>query len=71
TDDEDSLAPELRGWASVPWILAQIDDPGSGATYPKGAMDPKLEGHMPAFKEKLSEKDRALLAKFVQEQAGK
>ncbi|MDI1436287.1 cytochrome b N-terminal domain-containing protein [Polyangium sorediatum] len=71
TDDEDSLAPELRGWASVPWILAQIEDPGSGKTYPKGAMDPKLEGHMPAFKEKLSEKDQALLARFVQEQAGK
>lgn len=66
TDDEDSLAPELRGWGSVAWIQAQIDDPGSGATYPKAAMDPKLEGHMPAFKEKLSEKDRKLLAAFVQ-----
>lgn len=71
TDDEESLAPELRGWASTAWVLAQIEDPGSGVTYPKGVMDAKLEGHMPAFKEKLSERDRKLLAGFVQEQAGK
>ncbi|MBK9264455.1 MAG: cytochrome b N-terminal domain-containing protein [Polyangiaceae bacterium] len=69
TDDEESLAPELRGWGSVAWILAQIDNPGSGKTYPKGAMDPKLEGHMPAFAEKLSDADRKLLASFVQMQA--
>ena len=69
TDDEESLAPELRGWGSTAWILAQIDDPGSGKTYPKGAMDPKLEGHMPAFADKLSDADRKLLASFVQMQA--
>ncbi len=69
TDDEESLAPELRGWGSTPWILAQIDDPGSGKTYPKGAKDSKLEGHMPAFADKLSDADRKLLAAFVQMQA--
>lgn len=69
TDDEESLAPELRGWGSTAWILAQIDDPGSGKTYPKGAMDAKLEGHMPAFADKLSDADRKLLASFVQMQA--
>jgi ubiquinol-cytochrome c reductase cytochrome b subunit len=69
TDDEESLAPELRGWGSTEWILAQIDDPGSGKTYPKGVMDAKLEGHMPAFKEKLNDADRKLLASFVQLQA--
>ncbi len=69
TDDEESLAPELRGWGSTAWILAQIDNPGSGKTYPKGAMDAKLEGHMPAFAEKLSDADRKLLASFVQMQA--
>lgn len=67
TDDEESLAPELRGWGSVGWILAQIDDPGSGKTYTAGSMDAKLEGHMPGFKDKLSEKDRKLLAAFVGE----
>lgn len=65
TDDKDSLAPELRGWASTAWIRDQIDDPGSGKTYPPKAMDPALEGHMPAFKEKLSDADRKLLASFV------
>lgn len=69
TDDEESLAPELRGWGSTAWILAQIDDPGSGKTYPKGAMDAKLEGHMPAFAEKLNDADRKLLASFVQLEA--
>jgi ubiquinol-cytochrome c reductase cytochrome b subunit len=68
TDDEESLAPELRGWASTAWILAQIDDPGSGKTYPKAAMDPKLEGHMPGFAAKLNDADRKLLASFVQMQ---
>jgi len=69
TDDEESLAPELRGWGSTAWILAQIDNPGSGKTYPKAAMDAKLEGHMPGFAEKLSDADRKLLASFVQLQA--
>jgi ubiquinol-cytochrome c reductase cytochrome b subunit len=68
TDDEDSLAPELRGWGSNAWIAAQIDDPGSGKTYPPAAMDPKLEGHMPAFKDKLPDADRKLLTTFVAEQ---
>jgi ubiquinol-cytochrome c reductase cytochrome b subunit len=68
TDDEDSLAPELRGWGSNAWIQAQIDDPGSGKTYPPAAMDPKLEGHMPAFKDKLPDADRKLLTAFVAEQ---
>ena len=71
TDDKDSLAPELRGWASPAWIQAQIDDPGSGKTYPKAAMDPKLEGHMPAFKDKLNENDRKLLTSFVALEASK
>lgn len=65
TDDEDSAAPELRGWASLAWIDAQIADPGSGKAYPKPAMAKELEGHMPAFEEKISEKDRRILAAWV------
>jgi ubiquinol-cytochrome c reductase cytochrome b subunit len=64
-DDDDALGPELRGWASAQWIEAQIADPGSGKTYPKGAMSKDLKGHMPAFKDKLSDDDRALLAKWL------
>lgn len=65
TDDDESLAPELRGWGSTQWITWQVEDPGSGKTYPKGAMAKELEGHMPAFKEKLSEKDLKILTGWV------
>jgi ubiquinol-cytochrome c reductase cytochrome b subunit len=65
TDDEESLAPELRGWASIPWIDAQIANPGGGKTYPPGAMAKELEGHMPAFEEKIGEKDRKILAAWL------
>ncbi len=69
TDNEESNAPELRGWASVGWIAAQIANPGSGKAYPKGAMNEELEGHMPAFEQTLSPADVTLLARWVYEQA--
>ncbi|MBK8251884.1 MAG: cytochrome b N-terminal domain-containing protein [Polyangiaceae bacterium] len=62
---EESLAPELRGWASVAWIQAQIDDPGSGKAYPKGAGAPELKGKMPGFADKLDAADRTLLANWL------
>lgn len=65
TDDEESAGPELRGWASVAWIEAQIANPGSGKAYPQPAMARELEGHMPAFEEKISEKDRKILAAWT------
>lgn len=65
TDDDDSLAPELRGWASAAWIEAQIENPASGKTYPKGAMAEDLKGHMPAFAEKISPSDRKILTAWV------
>ncbi len=65
TDNEESNAPELRGWASVAWIAAQIANPGSGKAYPKSAMSKELEGHMPAFEEQLSQADITLLARWV------
>lgn len=71
TDDADSLAPELRGWASTAWIEAQIASPGGGKTYPPGAMSKDLEGHMPAFEEKLSEKDRKVLAAWTHDRGQK
>jgi ubiquinol-cytochrome c reductase cytochrome b subunit len=66
---EDSLAPELRGWASVAWIEAQIADPGSGKAYPKGATAPELKGHMPAFADKLAPADLKLLAAWLHRKA--
>lgn len=65
TDDEESAAPELRGWASIAWIEAQITNPGSGKAYPPAAMSKELEGHMPAFEETLSANDRKLLAAWT------
>jgi ubiquinol-cytochrome c reductase cytochrome b subunit len=67
---DDSLAPELRGWGSIAWIQAQIDDPGSGKAYPAGAIDPKLKGRMPGFADKLEASDRALLASWLHARAG-
>jgi len=65
TDDDASLAPELRGWASARWIEAQIEDPGSGKAYPRGATGKTLEGHMPGFAEAMPEADRKLLAVWL------
>ena len=69
TDAEESNAPELRGWASVAWIAAQIENPGSGKAYPASAMRKELEGHMPAFADQLSPADIQLLARWVYEKA--
>ena len=69
TDDEEGVAPELRGWASLEWIRLQIDNPGNGTTYPPGIMDPDFEGHMPAYRDDLSPQEIALLAGWVYEQA--
>jgi ubiquinol-cytochrome c reductase cytochrome b subunit len=65
SDDDDSLAPELRGWGSAAWIAAQIEDPAGGKAYPKGSTAASLEGHMPAFKETLAAEDRRLLAVWL------
>ncbi len=65
TDDDASLAPELRGWASARWIEAQIEDPGSGKAYPPGATGKALEGHMPGFADAMPEADRKVLAAWL------
>lgn len=71
TDDEDSLAPELRGWASLAWIEAQIENPASGKTYPKKLAEGDQNGLMPAYADKLSEADRKLLSVWLVSQRGK
>jgi ubiquinol-cytochrome c reductase cytochrome b subunit len=69
TDDEDSVAPELRGWASKKWIELQIRNPGNGRSYPAGAMDEALKGHMPAFEEQMSSSDITLLTGWLHQAA--
>jgi ubiquinol-cytochrome c reductase cytochrome b subunit len=71
TDDEDSLAPELRGWASLSWIEAQIENPASGKTYPKKLAEGDQKGLMPAYEDKLSAADRKLLAVWLVSQREK
>jgi ubiquinol-cytochrome c reductase cytochrome b subunit len=69
TDSEESNAPELRGWASPPWIAAQIANPGSGKTYPKSALPKEPKGHMPAFEAQLRPDEIRLLSTWVYEAA--
>ena len=71
TDDEDSLAPELRGWASQAWIEAQIENPASGKTFPKKLAEGDQKGLMPAYADKLSAADRKLLAVWLVSQREK
>jgi ubiquinol-cytochrome c reductase cytochrome b subunit len=71
TDDEDSLAPELRGWASLAWIEAQIDNPANGKTYPKKLAEGDQKGLMPAYEDKLSAAERKLLSVWLVSQREK
>jgi ubiquinol-cytochrome c reductase cytochrome b subunit len=71
TDDEDSLAPELRGWASAAWIEAQIANPGSGKTYPVAIKNGDQTGLMPSYEDKLSAVDRKLLVTWFLGQRAK
>lgn len=66
--DEDSLAPELRGWASAAWLEAQIADPGSGRTYPAKIKAGDQQGMMPAYADKMSAADRKLLVTWLMSQ---
>ena len=50
-------------------LAAQIADPGSGKAYPKAAMSEELKGHMPAFADKMSAADLALLAGWLHGEA--
>jgi ubiquinol-cytochrome c reductase cytochrome b subunit len=65
SDDATSAAPELLGWASIPWTIAQVANPGTDATYRAASMSADLEGHMPRYDEKLSPDDVSLVARLV------
>jgi ubiquinol-cytochrome c reductase cytochrome b subunit len=71
TDDPDSLAPELRGWASLAWIEAQIENPANDKTYPKKLAEGDQKGLMPAYEDKLSAADRKLLSVWLLTQRDK
>jgi ubiquinol-cytochrome c reductase cytochrome b subunit len=69
TDDDDSKGPELAGWGSTAWTIAQIANPSSNTTYRKYAFDPENKGHMPRFDDKLDADDIKLLAGWVHKKA--
>jgi ubiquinol-cytochrome c reductase cytochrome b subunit len=62
TDDDESAAPELQGWASPAWISAQILNPRSGRTYRAGAQQ---KGRMPSFGGVLTPYEVALLVDLL------
>ena len=68
-DSDQGLAPELSGWASLPWVRAQIANPSSKATYREHALDPDRKGHMPRFDAEIRNEDMDLLAMWVRSTA--
>jgi ubiquinol-cytochrome c reductase cytochrome b subunit len=68
-DSDQGLAPELSGWASVPWIRAQIANPSAKTNYREHALDPDRKGHMPRFDAEIRNEDMDLLAAWVHAEA--
>ncbi len=64
-------APELSGYGSIAWTVAQVSNPGSPATYRPAALDPKEKGHMPRFDDQLSAADIDAVARWTRAQARK
>lgn len=64
---EGSLrAPDMFGYGSVDWIEEMIADPGAESRYRRAGREP---AQMPAFKDRLSERDRRLIARWLVETA--
>ncbi len=55
---KDGSAPALAGYASVEWLKRFVADPGRPENYGE-------HNHMPAFKERLSDRESDLLARWL------
>jgi mono/diheme cytochrome c family protein len=64
-DSSQGYAPELLGWGTEAWVLAQLTNPATKATYRESALDPKMKHHMPRFDEQMPAADLELLARWV------
>jgi ubiquinol-cytochrome c reductase cytochrome b subunit len=64
-DDGTGFAPELAGYGSVAWTIAQVRDPATPKTYREKALDPGLAEHMPRFDGDLSEDDIEVVARWT------
>jgi ubiquinol-cytochrome c reductase cytochrome b subunit len=68
-DGDEELAPELSGYASEAWVIAQVTNPATKTTYRESALDPKKKGHMPKFDGELSTADIALVSRWTRARA--
>ncbi len=68
-DADQGLAPELAKYGSKAWVMAQIRNPASQATYRANALDSERKGHMPRFDDELSQRDIELLAEWLRGRA--
>ena len=64
-DDGSLLAPELSGYGSVAWTVAQVRNPATPKTYRDKALAPDLKKHMPRFDADLSEADIELVGRWT------
>ncbi|HEX7663914.1 MAG TPA: cytochrome b N-terminal domain-containing protein, partial [Polyangiaceae bacterium] len=64
-DGDDGVAPELAGWGSRTWLVAQITNPATKTTYRENALDPKRKGHMPKLEGELSTADIGVVADWT------
>jgi mono/diheme cytochrome c family protein len=55
-------APEMRGYGSVEWIERMIENPADDTLYRSTGKEP---AQMPAFKDKLTQQERHLLAVWL------
>jgi ubiquinol-cytochrome c reductase cytochrome b subunit len=69
TLDDDGAGPELAGWASRAWTIAQVANPGTNVTYRAGALSEDRKGHMPRFDSALAKEDLAILVDWVRAKA--
>ncbi len=68
-DGDEELAPEFAGYGSDAWVIAQVTNPATKATYRDQALDPKKKGHMPKFEGELSTADIAIVARWTRAHA--
>ena len=55
-------APEMMGYGSVEWIKRMVTDPAHESRYRSRGREP---AQMPAFADRLSERDRGLIARWL------
>jgi ubiquinol-cytochrome c reductase cytochrome b subunit len=68
-DEGNGLAPQLRGYGSLAWTRAQIENPATPRSYRDKALSAELKKHMPRFDKDLSAGDIDILAQWTRSHA--